>query len=82
MTGLSCARIISKARGRGISEETFDTLQHAGIDLENWLVGFDNVADGVRKSVEIIRNHPLLPTDVRVHGMLISPETGKLDLLD
>jgi carbonic anhydrase len=82
MTGLSCARILSKARERGISDDTFDTLKHAGIDLENWLVGFDNVANGVRKSVEIIRNHPLLPTDVHVHGMLISPDTGKLDLLD
>jgi carbonic anhydrase len=81
MTGLSCARIINAARKRGVSSETLDTLTHAGIDLERWLVGFDNVADGVRRSVDIIRNHPLLPADVRVHGMLIHPETGKLELL-
>jgi carbonic anhydrase len=82
MTGLSCARIINKARERGISDDTLDTLKHSGSELEKWLVGFDNVADGVRNSVDVIRNHPLLPADVRVHGMLISPETGKLDLLD
>lgn len=81
MTGLSCARIIKSARERGISDDTLDTLKHSGIDLEKWLVGFDTVEQGVRQSVQIIRNHPLLPADVRVHGMLISPETGKLDLL-
>jgi carbonic anhydrase len=81
MTGLSCERIIAKARERGISDDTLDTLKHSGIDLENWLVGFEKVEDGVRRSVDVIRNHPLLPADVHVHGMLISPETGKLDLL-
>lgn len=81
MTGLSCARIVEKARGRGISDDTLRTLKNSGIDLDAWLVGFDNVADGVRKSVEVIRNHPLLPKDVRVHGMLISPVTGKLETL-
>lgn len=82
MTGLSSAKIMEKARARGISDDTLKTLKNSGIDLESWMVGFDNVGDAVRKSVEVIRNHPLLPGDVRVHGMIISPETGKLDLLE
>ena len=49
--------------------------------LEQWLRGFDTVEDGVRQSVGIIRNHPLLPRDVPVHGLIIHPETGKLDVL-
>lgn len=81
MTGLSCKRIVEKARARGVSDDTLRTLKNSGIDLDSWLVGFDRVEDGVRKSVDIIRNHPLLPNDIRVHGMLISPETGKLELL-
>ena len=81
MTGLSCARVLDKARDRGVGEETLATLGNAGIDLQRWLVGFDHVEDGVRQSVNIIRNHPLLPKDVPVHGMIIHPETGKLDVL-
>ena len=81
MTGLSCSRILDKARTRGVSDDTLKTLQHSGIDLQHWLTGFDNVEDGVRDSVAMVRNHPLLPKDVPVHGMLIHPETGKLDLL-
>ena len=81
MTGLSCSRVLEKVRQRVADPNVIDTLAHAGIDLQRWLVGFDHVEDGVRKSVEVIRHHPLLPGDVPVHGMIIHPETGKLDLL-
>lgn len=81
MTGLSCARVLEKARQRGVSDKVVATLGHAGINLQQWLIGFDRVEDGVRHSVDVIRNHPLLPADVPVHGMVMHPETGKLDLL-
>lgn len=82
MTGLSCARILDKARERGVSEETLAMLGNSGIDLPKWLAGFDTVEDGVRQSVGVIRRHPLLPRDVPVHGMIIHPVTGKLDLIE
>jgi carbonic anhydrase len=81
MTGLSCARVLDKARARGVSESTLETLRRAGIDLEQWLVGFESVEAGVRASVDVIHHHPLLPRDVPVHGLIIDPETGKLDRL-
>jgi carbonic anhydrase len=81
MTGLSCANVLQKAMARGITEETLQTLGRAGIDLQKWLTGFDSPEDGVRRSVETIRQHPLIPKDVPVHGLMISPETGKLDLI-
>jgi carbonic anhydrase len=81
MTGLSCARIVEKARQRGVSDDTLNTLRHAGINLEQWLTGFVTVEDGVTQSVGIIRNHPLLPRNVIVHGAVIHPTTGKLDML-
>jgi carbonic anhydrase len=81
MTGLSCARVLDKARARGVSEETLAMLGASGVDLEKWLTGFERVEDGVRQSVETIRKHPLLPRGVPVHGLIIDPATGKLDLL-
>ena len=35
----------------------------------------------MRQSVATIRRRPLIPKDVPVHGLMISPETGKLDLI-
>lgn len=81
MTGLDSAGIIEKAIEKGISEDVIDTLKHSGIDLSRWLTGFDDVNQGVEKSVSIIRNHPLLPPNIPVHGLLIHPVTGKLELL-
>lgn len=81
MTGLSCGRILEKARERGVPESVFQTLDHAGVDLRRWLTGFDSPEAGVRASVETVRNHPLLPRGLAVHGMMMDPETGKLDLL-
>jgi carbonic anhydrase len=81
MAGLSCTRMLDRARERGVPDDVLHTLQHAGIDLQKWLTGFDTPEDGVRQSVGIIREHPLLPRDLTVHGLMIDPETGKLDLL-
>lgn len=81
MTGLRADRVLDKARARGVSTDVLKVLGSAGIDLERWLSGFDDVGEGVRQSVRMIREHPLLPGDVLVHGLLIHPETGKLDLL-
>src|SRR4051812_35185538 len=81
MTGLNAGRVLAKARERGVPDAVLSTLRHAGIDMEQWLTGFDSVETGVRQSVEIVRQHPLLPAGVPVHGLIIDPGTGKLDLL-
>ena len=81
MTGLSCARIIDKAKSLGVSDDTINTLRHSGIDLQKWLTGFESVEIGVEQSVEIVRNHPLLPKKVAVHGLIMHPHTGKLEVV-
>jgi carbonic anhydrase len=74
--------ILEKARRRGISEVTLATLRHAGVNLHQWLQGFASVQDDVKHSVAMLRNHPLLPKDVPVHGLVIDPVTGRLELID
>jgi carbonic anhydrase len=81
MTGLSCERIVDKAKARGVSDDVLATLSHAGINLQQWLTGFDSVESGVRESVGVIRNHPLIPKDVVVHGLMMDSETGALKLI-
>ncbi|WP_458412878.1 beta-class carbonic anhydrase [Schinkia sp. CFF1] len=81
MTGLSADHILDEAISRGISSEKVDILRHAGIDIDRWLLGFSNVGESVEESVSLIRNHPLFPKEVPVHGLVINPETGKLDVI-
>jgi len=81
MAGLSADRILEKARTRGVSEQVLQTLQNSGIELNRWLRGFNDVREGVLSSVSVIRNHPLLPADVRVHGLIMDPQTGGLEVV-
>jgi carbonic anhydrase len=81
MTRMDHRKILDQARAAGIDDTTFSTLQHAGINLESWLTGFDSPAAGVHASVHMIRHHPLLPKHILVHGLLIDPTTGQLELL-
>ena len=32
-------------------------------------------------SVDAVRNHPLMDTNVPVHGLVVHPDTGKLDII-
>ncbi|MFD1361345.1 beta-class carbonic anhydrase [Lentibacillus salinarum] len=66
---------------KGISEEALNTMHHAGIDLEGEFKGFGSVEDSVKESVSVVRSHPLLPSYVHVHGLVINPDTGKADLV-
>jgi carbonic anhydrase len=81
MSSMGHEAMLKQARVAGIGEDVIDTLDHAGIDLESWLTGFESPAAGVHASVRMIRNHPLLPKNIIVHGLLIHPDTGQLDVL-
>ena len=81
MTGLDCGRLLEKARARGVPDDVLATVESCGVDLKRWLVGFESVEDGVRESVDMIHRHPLLPKNLPVHGLVISPDTGKLELV-
>jgi carbonic anhydrase len=81
MGGLKADDMIPNMKKRGVTQKTFDTLEYSGINVQNWLKGFSKVEDSVEHSVNIIKNHPLLPENTPVHGLVINPETGKLDLI-
>ncbi|MFE4708010.1 beta-class carbonic anhydrase [Peribacillus simplex] len=73
---------LQKILDRGVaSQEILSALEYAGIDLHKWLFGFDNVIDSIKGNIELVRNHPLIPKDIPVHGLAIAPDTGKLDVI-
>ncbi|AMA74373.1 MULTISPECIES: beta-class carbonic anhydrase [Aneurinibacillus] len=81
MTSLKPGSVLEKMKQSGISEDRIETLQHAGIELDKWLTGFNSVAESVKQTVYNIKKHPLFPPHSAVHGLVIHPETGKLDLV-
>lgn len=81
MSAIESASMLEKIKQRGIDEKTLETIKYSGINLDEWFQGFDHVEESVEHSVKMIKQHPLLSNDIPVHGLVIDPETGKLDLV-
>jgi len=67
---------------RGVTDQTLDTIRKCGVDLNHWLEGFKDTDESVRKTVDTIRTHPLVPKDVVVRGFIIDSETGALEEIE
>ncbi len=80
MAHIDISEMIEKFRQRGISDETLKILEYSGIAVKQWIQGFDCVDSSVRNTVELIKNHPVMPKDVIIHGLIIDPATGKLEV--
>lgn len=81
MSAIDSNVMINHMLERGIKQETIDIINYARVDLKEWLRGFGDIKTSVLKSVDLVRSHPLIPNGVPVHGLIINPETGKLDLV-
>ena len=79
VNGLTPQAMFEKMLARGVKQEDIDLLKYCGLDPETWLQGFTDDKEAVEASVEMIRNHPLMPKDVPVYGFIIDPKTGRLD---
>lgn len=63
---------------RGITADTIATVERCGIDVQQWLEGFHHTEETVRRTVEAVVNHPLVPSDVVVRGFVVDSTTGEL----
>lgn len=81
MTNLDTEGLVSKFVEHGIDPLAIETLENSGIRMDKFLKGFASPDEGVMHSVKLIRKHPLFPKDIPVHGFIIDPGTGALDVL-
>jgi carbonic anhydrase len=77
--GMDSSKFMGKMLAAGISQEKIDLVESCGISIENWLKGFDDLYGSVRDTVKMVRNHPLMPASVDVHGFVIDPNTGEIE---
>lgn len=79
MQSLDSKSIVNKMKSRAISDDKIELIKYCGIDFDVWLNGFESVEDSVKATVSMIVNHPLIPNDVTVVGLIMDPTTGKVD---
>lgn len=71
-------KMIEKMKACGITQNNIDMVKYCGVDFDTWLGGFMDLEDSVKKSVELVRKHPLIPEMVKVYGLVIDSVTGEL----
>lgn len=71
-------KIRTHLKERGISEEAIHRMEVAGLNLNLWFQGFATPQEEVLRSVKLIRDHPLIPADIKVYGFVIDVATGRL----
>lgn len=78
MAAVDADLLKSRMVRRGIAAETIDELVP---DLAQWLGAFSCPEENVKDVVAKIRNNPLIPSDVPIHGLIFCPDDGHLDLI-
>lgn len=81
MIGLESDHVLEELETMGVPANRVGAIEEQGIDVKKWLCGCVTVEEGVRSSVANIRNHPLFPKRIPVHGLIIDPSTGKLEIV-
>lgn len=77
--GMDAEEMLHLMKERGVSEEHITLMKHCGINLKEWLHGFDDTDEAVKETVDLIANHPLMPpTGVNVQGFVMDTYTGEL----
>lgn len=51
-------------------------------DFQRWLGGIADVEDNVRRGVQNLSKHPMMPKDLKVHGLVYDNETGHVRPVD
>lgn len=80
--GMDSQEMLHLMRERGIDEEHITLMKHCGIDLDSWLHGFEHTDAAISETVDLIRNHPLMPRDITVRGYIMDSLTGALSPIE
>jgi carbonic anhydrase len=63
---------------RGVPRSAIDSLRPS---LSEWLGGFHDPLGNVERVVGMLRENPLIPQDVPIHGLMFDPASGLLEVL-
>ena len=77
--GMDAEEMLHQMKERGVSEEHITLMQHCGINLKQWLHGFEDTEEAIKETVDLIARHPLMPPEgVNVQGFVMDSYTGEL----
>jgi carbonic anhydrase len=71
-------KLREKMLDSGVPGDAIDALRPS---LSEWLGGFHNPLGNVTRVVSLLRDNPLIPRSVPIHGLMFDPASGALSVL-
>jgi len=68
--------IKAKMLERGIPQNAIEA-----IDIEEWFGLLKDEAENIRDAVKKMKESPYIPKDVAIHGLLMDPNTGEIEVI-
>lgn len=78
MASVDATDLKQRMIGRGIDPRAIETQVP---DLAQWMGAFSCPEENVARVVSVIRENPLIPKDVPIHGLIFCPNDGHLDVV-
>jgi len=76
MAGANPEKLKAAMLEKGISPDEISK-----VDLAEWIGAIETEESNVINGVEKMKNSPLIPNDIPIHGLIINPNSGKIDVL-
>jgi carbonic anhydrase len=76
--------LLSRLEKSGVTKQAIETLDYinsVGDSTINWLKGPQVTRDKIKRNVDIIKRHPLIPRSLPVKGFIVNTETNEIDLI-
>jgi|GEM_PF-6717957 len=73
---LSVGSFIDAMKKNGVKRTDIETG-----DMKTFMGGFSNCREGLRKTISFIQKSKTIPEDIAIHGMMLSPASGKLEVI-
>ncbi|RBW67552.1 carbonic anhydrase [Bacillus taeanensis] len=86
--GNASANVLTQLDSMKDKIQTLDYLfqnsrpEFSSVTVNEWLNGKENASDNIEKNVNIIRNHPLVPSHVKVRGLIVNNNDGKSSIVE
>lgn len=83
-SSISEEELIIRLEKSGVTKQAIETLDYinfVGGSTINWLKGPQVTRDKIKRNVELIKKHPLIPKSLPVKGFIVNTEKNEVDLI-
>ncbi|MGG7620550.1 hypothetical protein [Bacillus coreaensis] len=83
-SSISEEELIIRLEKSGVTKQAIETLDYinfVGDSTINWLKGPQVTRDKIKRNVDLIKKHPLIPKSLPVKGFIVNTEKNEIDLI-